>query len=154
MVNLDERQPYSYRDDPDVPAFDDSGPIVFMDGACTLCSAGARLISRFDRAREFRICTVQSPLGTAILRHYGIDTGDPETWLYLADGRAHTSLDAIIRAGDRLGGVARMLLIFRIFPRSVQDWLYRSIARNRYSLFGRTEMCTLPDPELRKRLMQ
>jgi predicted DCC family thiol-disulfide oxidoreductase YuxK len=38
-------------------------------------------------------------------------------------------------------------------PRAVQDWLYRRMARNRYALFGRTDMCAVPDPRLRKRLM-
>jgi predicted DCC family thiol-disulfide oxidoreductase YuxK len=40
----------------------------------------------------------------------------------------------------------------RILPRPARAWLYRRIARNRYRL-GRSDMCSLPDPELRRRLM-
>lgn len=38
MARLLERQDYSYRQDPDVPDFDDAGPVAVMDGDCVLCS--------------------------------------------------------------------------------------------------------------------
>ena len=63
-----ETSAYSYRDDPDVPAFDDRNPIVFMDGTCALCTTSARMIARFDRSQAFRICPVQSPTGRAVLK--------------------------------------------------------------------------------------
>ena len=78
-----------------------------MDGNCLLCAAGARAISRFDRRRDFRICPIQTPLGRAMVLHYGLAPDDPETWLYLAEGRACTSMEAIIRIGQRLGGIGR-----------------------------------------------
>ena len=154
MARLRRQDPYSYRADPAVPDFDDRQPIAFMDGDCTLCTTGARLIGRYDRRGEFRICPIQSDLGRAILIHYGVDPDSPETWLYLVDGRAYTSVDAMIRAGRRVGGPGWLLQPFRIVPRPVQDWLYRRIARNRYAVLGRTPMCAVPDPELRRRLLE
>jgi predicted DCC family thiol-disulfide oxidoreductase YuxK len=148
------RQPYSYRDDPTVPDFDDRGPVTFMDGNCVLCTSGARLIARFDRRCEFKICRVQTPTGRAVLQHFGVDPDDPESWLYLVDGRAYTSLDAMIRAGVRVGGLGWLLQVFRILPRGMQDWLYRRLALNRYRLFGRIDMCAVPDPALRARLIE
>lgn len=145
---------YSYRSDPTVPDFDDSGPVTVMDGNCAVCSTGARLIARFDRRGEFRICRLQTELGQALLAHYGMDPEDPESWLYLEDGQAHRSLDAIIRAGRRMGGPGWLLQPLRLLPRSVRDWLYVKLARNRYRLFGRSDMCALPDEGLRARLME
>ena len=152
-MKLSARGAYSYRQDRAVPPFEDAGPVVFMDGGCALCTRGAQLIARLDHADEFRICPIQTVLGQSILRHYGIAPDDPESWLYLVDGRAYTSLDAIVRAGARMGGWGRFVSPFGLLPRAVQDWLYRRIARNRYALFGRTDMCAVPDPRLRKRLM-
>lgn len=148
------RPRFSYREDPSVPAFPDDGPVAFIDGDCVLCTAGARLIARFDASGDVRLCPTQSSTGQALLRHYGLEPDDPESWLYLEDGRAYASLDAVIRAGARLGGVGWGLQAFRIFPRAVRDWIYRRIARNRYRLFGRTDICAVPDPALRKRLIE
>jgi predicted DCC family thiol-disulfide oxidoreductase YuxK len=144
---------YSYREDSGVPSFDDRGPIVFMDGECALCTGAARVIARLDKRGEFRICPTQSNLGQAVLQHYGLDYGNPESWLYLADGNAFASLDAVIETGARLGGFGKLLLAFMVLPRPVRDWLYRRIARNRYAIFGRTQMCAVPDAALKQRLL-
>lgn len=148
------REAYSYKADPAVPTFDDSGPITFMDGECVLCTTGARLISRYDRAKKFKICRVQSPIGKAVLGHYGLDADDPESWLLLVDGNAYTSIDAMIRTGAMVGGVGWILQCLRPIPRPIQDWLYRRLARNRYRLWGRIDLCAIPDPCLHARLLE
>jgi len=152
MAELTQRAPFSYKDDPSVPPFPEEGPIAVMDGDCAVCSLGARAIARFDRHERFRICTVQSPIGAALTRHYGLEPDDPETWLLLEDGKAWSGMDAIIRIGEGLGGIGRLTTMLRIFPRPVREWLYRRIARNRYR-FGRSDMCAIPDERLRRRLM-
>lgn len=148
------RSPYSYRDDPNVPDFNDAGPVTVMDGECALCSFGARMIARFDSTCEFRICRAQTPLGVALFRHYGLVPEDPASWLYIVDGQAFTGMDAMIRAGRRTGGAGWLLQPLRLLPRPVQGWLYHRLARNRYRLFGRKDMCEIPDLELQRRLIE
>lgn len=153
-MRTEPKPPYSYRDDPKVPTFDDSHPLTIMDGECVLCSVGARLIARFDKKAEFKICRTQSALGQTLLGHYGLSPHDPESWLYIVDGQAFTSLDAMIRVGRRMGGPGWLLQALRLIPSSLQDILYRKLARSRYRLFGRTNMCSIPDPALRARLLE
>lgn len=153
-MRTEAKMQYSYRSDPNVPAFDDSHPMTVMDGECALCTVGARLIARFDKSGEFKICRAQTTLGQSLLSHYGFSPGDPESWLYIVDGHAFTSLDAMIRAGRRVGGLGWLLQPLRLMPRVLQDYLYRKLARNRYRLFGRTDMCSIPDPALRARLTE
>jgi predicted DCC family thiol-disulfide oxidoreductase YuxK len=149
-----ERRRYSFRDDPDVPPFDDTGPVAVMDAACALCSWGARMIHRLDRSGSIRICPVQSPLGTALMRHYGLDPADPESWLFIDGGQAFADFDATVQAGRRMGGWAGLARALVALPKPVRDWLYRRLARNRYRLFGRADMCALPDPAFQKRLLR
>lgn len=137
-----------------MPAFPDGGPVIVVDGECSLCSVSARLIARFDRVEEFRICRSQGPLGSALLRHYGFEPDDPDSWLYIVDGQVFTSLDGIIRVGARVGGPGWLLQPLRLLPRSLQDGLYRCIARNRHRLFGRNDLCSIPDAGLRARLLE
>lgn len=89
----------------------------------------------------------------AALKHYGLQPADPESWIYLVDGNAYPSLDAMIRAGRRVGNWACWGAVLGILPRPVQDWLYRRLARNRYRLFGRTDMCAVSDAGLKQRLL-
>lgn len=150
---ISDRAPFSYRQDPDVPGFDHTGPICVMDAHCALCARSARWIARADHRREFRIVPLQSVLGSALMRHYGMDPDDPLSWLYLDQGRATGSLDAVIAVGQRLGGVWHVLRLLRVIPGRLRDRAYRAVARNRYRWFGRADLCSLPDPEVRKRLM-
>lgn len=147
-------RPYSHRDDPGVPPFDDAEPVAVMDAHCAICSWGARMIHRLDRAGTTRICPIQSPLGRALLRHYGLDPQDPASWLFLDKGQAHKDFDAVLHAGRRYGGLGRLTLALRIIPKPLRDWLYLRLARNRYRLFGRGDLCALPNPGLQRRILR
>lgn len=145
---------YSYQQDPSVPTISHDGPLTVMDGQCALCTFGARMIARLDRREEVRIATVQSPLGAALLAHYALAPDEPDTWLVIIDGKAFTSLPAMIRLARHMGGWGHILRLLSILPRAVQDWLYRRLARNRYALFGSRDMCAAPDAKLRRRLLR
>lgn len=151
---LRRHEAYCYLKDDTVPEFLAGDVFTVMDAHCSLCARGAAWIARNDKAEEFRIVPLQSDLGRALMRHYGLDPEDPTSWLYLENGRAYSSLDAFIRVGRRLGGLWSGLTFLRILPKILQDILYRAVARNRYRLFGSTDLCTLPDPEVQKRLIR
>jgi predicted DCC family thiol-disulfide oxidoreductase YuxK len=146
--------PYSYRRDPAVPPFDDSAPIAVMDAECAICSWGARMIHRLDHEGTTRICPIQTDLGRALLTHYGLDPKQPASWLFLDNGIAHKDFEAVLHAGRRFGGVGLLTLALRLIPRPIRDRLYVRLARNRYRLFGRADLCALPDPALQRRILR
>lgn len=154
MAEPGQQAEFSWRSDVRVPAFEDTGTIAVMDGSCVLCMAGARAIDRLDRSGTIRICPAQSPLGAALLVHFGMDADDPESWLVLDRGKAQGGLDGILWLGRRIGGIGWLSQILWVLPRPVRDWLYRRIARNRFALFGRREVCTLPTARLQARLIE
>ena len=147
-------QAYSFANDPDVPDFEAPEHFTVMDAQCGLCTKGALWIAGNDRTRKFRIVPMQSELGSALLRHYGMSPEDPLSWLYIRRGQAFTSMDAIIRVGRELGGIWKGLSVLRILPRAAQDYLYGVIARNRYRFLGRQSFCDLPAPEIQERILR
>lgn len=80
--------------------------------------------------------------------------GRSPSWLFIEDGIAHSDCDALVQAGRRLGGLGRLAAPLRILPRGLRNWLYRRFARNRYHLFGRSDMCAIPDPAFQRRLLR
>lgn len=151
-MRLLDRPLFSYRDDPDVPPVPDR-PVAVMDGDCALCTAGARWIARLDRSGEIAIAPASGRVGSALLRHYGLDPEDPDSWLFLDDGRALAGLEAVAALGRRVGGAGRLFAPLAWPPETLRDPLYRLVARNRIRLFGRADMCAVPDPDLRARLL-
>jgi predicted DCC family thiol-disulfide oxidoreductase YuxK len=144
---------YSYRRNPAVPAFPDDKPLIVYDGVCVLCSTAMRIIAQRDRHARFRYASAQSPLGQALFRHYRFDPGSFETVLLLEDGRAYGKLDMARRVAAEIGGIYQMFGLFAVLPGALQDWCYDRIAKNRYRLFGRSDVCILPDPSWRARVI-
>lgn len=145
---------YSWRADRSVPAFPDEGAVAVMDATCGLCARGATWIARNVHQNMFRIIPMQSQLGGALMRHFDMDPEDPLSWLYLQNGLGYSSLDAVVEVGKTLGGRWWALTVFQMFPAGLRDAAYRVVARNRYRLMGRTDLCALPDPDVQSRLLQ
>lgn len=128
-------------------------PLAVMDADCALCTLGARMIDGTDTSGEIRITPARSALGSMLLARHGLSPDDPESWLYIEDGVAWTELDGVIRVARRAGGLGHGLRAFMVLPRPVRAWIYRRIARNRYRLFGKGDLCALPSPRLRARIV-
>jgi len=137
------RGPYIYRQDPAVPAVRDDRPLVLFDGDCALCSGSARKILKHDRAGSIRLAPTQSPLGRALLVHYGVDPDDPYTMLLIQDGVARQRSDGVLGIAALLPSPYRLAVLARVVPRGVRDRLYDFIARRRRRFPGAT-WCAMP----------
>jgi predicted DCC family thiol-disulfide oxidoreductase YuxK len=147
------REPYSYRPDPAVPEFADDRPIVVFDGYCVLCSGWANFILRQDRAATFRLLPAQSPLGSALYVHFGLDSENYGTNILVADGLAWVKSEGSIRMAEGLGFPWSLAALFRVLPVAVRDKLYDLLARNRFRLFGRRATCYVPTIDHRDRFL-
>ena len=145
--------PYSYRDDPSVPAFPDDRPIIVFDGHCVLCSGWAQFVIRRDRTARFRLLAAQTPLGAALYEHYGLDATDYETNILIEDGIAWFKSESTIRILIGLGLPYSMVRALRVLPLALRDRGYNVIARNRFRLFGRSDACFRPTPEIQERFL-
>ena len=143
--------PYSYRDDPDVPAFDDSRALFVFDGVCALCSGGAAFVMRHDRKGRVNFTPARSGRGEALYRHYEVKWN--ETFLLIEGGHAYTASAGYLRLCSVLGGAWRCLRVSAIVPERWRDAVYAMVARNRYRWFGTVEHCMLLTPEQRARLL-
>jgi predicted DCC family thiol-disulfide oxidoreductase YuxK len=139
-------EPYSYRADPKVPRFPDDKPIIVFDGKCVLCSRWARFVMRHDRDKRFRLLAAQTPLGTALYEHYGLDPVYYETNVLIEDGRAWLKSEGTIRMFERTGFPWSAIAAFRVVPRALRDKLYNVVARNRLEWFGSRDTCFMPEP--------
>ena len=143
--------PFSYRDDPAVPAFDETHALFVFDGTCVLCSRGASMVMRRDRHHRVNFTPVRSELGQALYRHYQVDWN--ESYLLLSDGRAYTATAGYLQLARILGGGWRLFRIGAVIPESWSDRVYALVARNRFRWFGKAEHCALLTAEQRERLL-
>jgi predicted DCC family thiol-disulfide oxidoreductase YuxK len=136
-----------------VPQFSDDRPVIVFDGYCAFCSAWARFVLRFDRRQIFRLLPAQSPLGRALYVHYGLDPENYETNIVIMDGMPWFKSEAAIRAMMALGFPWSLARAVRLLPLSLRDALYSIVARNRFRIMGRRDVCFAPDAKDRARFL-
>ena len=128
----------------EIPGSAPDDRVVLFDGVCRLCSAWARFLIRFDRKRKFRLATVQSSAGQAILASHGFPLDDYETMLLVEGPELYTKTSAFFRVMFSLPFPWPAFCIAWIIPWFIRDWIYDRIALNRYALFGRYDTCRVP----------
>lgn len=128
--------------------------VLVFDGVCVLCSHWVAFVLRHDRRGLYKFAAMQAVTGRELLTRHGIDPDDPKSFLLLEAGRGYTDTDAIVRVLKSFGGAWRALAaLLRLVPRFVRDPMYRSLARNRYRLFGRRDVCMTPSPQSADRFL-
>ena len=109
--------------------------ILYYDGLCVLCNKSMRFIINRDRKNQFKIGFLdelknQDKQDSVVLVHKGIK---------------YNYSNAVIKSLILIGGVYKLAALLFIFPKSLRDFVYKIIAKNRYKWFGRHNTCpTLP----------
>jgi predicted DCC family thiol-disulfide oxidoreductase YuxK len=136
-----------------------SHPILLYDGVCGLCNRLVQFILRRDRNAVFRFASLQSALAASILARHGANPSTLDT-VYavvnyeLPDEYLLSRSDAAIFVLKQLPGLWRAAaLLVQLVPKFLRDAAYNVIARNRYAIFGRSEICPLPSEEDRTRFL-
>jgi predicted DCC family thiol-disulfide oxidoreductase YuxK len=146
--------PYSYRNDPAVPRFDDAAPLVIFDGLCVLCSAGVHFMMKHDPTGNSRFAAIQDPIPRAIYKHYALDADRFDTFMVLKDGKPHLKWNGALAAAKTMGGFWNALSIAgHLIPSRLGDIFYDIVQRNRLSWFGSRDTCFMPTPAQRHRFL-
>ena len=127
--------------------------IVLFDGVCNFCNGSVNFIIKHDSRKRFKFAALQSEIGQKLLRQYGLNENDLDSVVLVENGRAFTRTTAALKTARHLDGLLSWSAVFLIVPRAVRDIFYKLFAKNRYKLFGRTEACMMPTPELRHRFL-
>lgn len=135
-------------------------PILLYDGVCGLCNRLVQFVLRRDPAGVFRFAALQSELAARILTRHGADARDLDTVYVVAnyelsDETLLSLSDAVIFILEHLGAADLRWAgrVLQVVPRPLREWGYRLVARNRYRIFGRYDMCPMPTEETRSRFL-
>ena len=127
--------------------------LIVFDGVCNFCTSSVQFILRHDRGAVFRFVSIQSELGREICRTSGLDPDDMQTFLVFTNGRVLLRSDAALEVAKQFGGLWRLLVLFKVVPRRLRDWVYSFVARHRYRWFGRRDSCMIPSEKVRQRFL-
>jgi predicted DCC family thiol-disulfide oxidoreductase YuxK len=116
--------------------------IILYDGECGLCASTVRFIRRRDSGQIFTFLSLQSADAHRIAGAEHISLNDPDTVIYISNGRFYYRSEAAIRVMMALGGFYRLSLILLPVPEKIRDYFYKLVAQNRYRWFGKVDSCS------------
>ena len=120
-----------------IPIIPEGKILVQFDGFCILCSRTIKFILKADRKKKFLFQTLQK----------SSDTQSYDTVIVINKQLRFQYFDAVLKIGNELGGIYKMIAVFKILPRNWRHSLYLLISRNRFNWFGKRESCYLPSEE-------
>ncbi|KAF6254106.1 hypothetical protein COO60DRAFT_1703502 [Scenedesmus sp. NREL 46B-D3] len=124
------------------------------DGVCNLCNSTVRFIIKRDPQKHLLFCSVQSPKAEPYLRGLGLSRGDAlKRFIFIQeDGWSQGSTAAL-----EIAGCMRypwpLLKTLLVVPLPVREAVYDFIAANRYSWFGRSQVCQVPATSVLERFL-
>jgi predicted DCC family thiol-disulfide oxidoreductase YuxK len=140
--------------DPEAVVDDLDQPVLLFDGVCNLCNGFVRFVVRFDSAGRYLFAPLQSDVGRELLDRLDMPTESIETVVLVDEESVSTKSTAALRVLRELDGPWPLLSPLVVLPTGLRDRVYDLVATHRYRVFGRTDECQVPDPEIRERFLE
>jgi len=125
--------------------------VLFFDGVCGLCNGVVDFVMRFDSQAKIKFSPLQSDYAKSKLPKALTD--QLSTLVVLKDSQIWTQSQAVFIIADQLGGLFKLLLVFKILPKTFNNKIYDLISKSRYPIFGKKESCRMPTVEEKARFI-
>ena len=119
------------------------GPVVLFDGECVFCDWVVRFILDRERNPDLYFAPIQSEIAATLFREIPSDQ-IPDSVVFHDGARIYFKSDAALKVVPHLKAPWSWFAFGRILPLPIRDTLYGIIARSRYRIFGRKNVCSIP----------
>ena len=127
--------------------------IILFDGVCNLCTSSVNFIIKHDKKERFLFASLQSDAAKEILLQFSSKKIDLTTLILIENGVSYDKSTAALLVSRHLNGGIQLFYGFFIFPKFMRDFVYNFIAKNRYTVFGRSKECMVPSPAVKNRFL-
>ncbi|MCL1049692.1 DCC1-like thiol-disulfide oxidoreductase family protein [Shewanella abyssi] len=127
--------------------------LVIFDGVCNLCHGTVNFIIKHDRRGYFVFAPFQSKIAQAYLSEHGVNDQAQNSVILIKADQCYLRSDAAIEIATSLDGAWSWLRFIRYLPKALRDGLYNQLAKRRYRMFGKRELCLMPNEALKSRFL-
>jgi len=128
-------------------------PIVLFDGVCNFCNYWVNFMIKHDKKGLLRFASLQGEYGQKMQSKFNLDKTKLDSVILVSNNKVYFYSDAVIGIGQQLGGIFKLAVILKIIPRSIRDYLYKFVAKNRYRWFGQRDSCMMPSQEVKNKFL-
>lgn len=133
---------------------DNNTQIILFDGICNLCNGSVQFLIKRDKKAKFKFASLQSASGQSLLLKFGLPKDDFHSFVYIKGDHYFIKSDAGLNVLKDMRGLWQLFYVFILIPKFIRDFIYSSIAKKRYKLFGKRDTCMVPTPEIKQRFLE
>ena len=127
--------------------------IVLYDGTCGLCHRSVKWLLRHERDRELHFAPLQGETAARLRAKHPEIPALVESVVLVDGDTVRLRSKAFLYLARHLRAPWSWLYHVRWFPGFILDLGYRVVAKLRYRIWGRADVCELPSPEQRTRFL-
>jgi predicted DCC family thiol-disulfide oxidoreductase YuxK len=128
--------------------------VLLFDGVCNLCNSSVQFILKHEKNQNLTFAAIQSEAGKRLLAEHYINPIQTNSVILIKSGQVYTQSDAILKLTQFLNFPYSLGRILFVVPKSIRNFFYKNVARNRYRWFGKRDSCMIPTPQLRNRFLE
>ncbi len=119
--------------------------IVLFDGECHFCNQSVQFIIKRDPKVHFNFAHLSSKTGRQLMLDLNIPA-DSDSLILIQGNTYFIESTAALKISKKLNKAWPLLYSFIIVPKFLRNFVYRLIANNRYTLFGKAKSCKILKP--------
>jgi len=127
--------------------------IIIFDGVCNFCNKSVNFIIKRDLKSTFLFTPNQSLKAQELLKRYNLSDASLDTLILVKNDKCYVKSEAVFEIIKELSAFWYLFGIFRVFPLGIRDNFYDFISKNRYSFFGKRDVCMMPNEQFKKRFL-
>jgi predicted DCC family thiol-disulfide oxidoreductase YuxK len=121
--------------------------IILFDGVCNFCNYWVNFIIDHDKQNIFKFAALQSEKGRELLDKFELPKDDFDSFILISQNNVYKKSSAAFEIAKQLNGWPKFFAPLRFLPKTLTDFLYDLVARNRYMFFGKKDVCRIPTNE-------
>lgn len=121
--------------------------IILFDGVCNFCNFWVNFIIDRDKKNQFRFAALQSEIGKELLIKFNLPEDDFDSFILISQNKILKKSSAAFEIVKDLNGWLKIFFLLKLFPNSFNDFIYDLVAKNRYKIFGKRDVCRIPTEE-------
>jgi len=118
-------------------------PTLVYDGLCNLCNGLVRFVNLFNSKGVVNLISIEEASRNPFIDIEDIQQMATTSAVFIDNnGEKYYRSDAILKILKALGGFWLIpWIILTLLPKSIRDYCYNIIAKNRYQWFGKRDRC-------------
>jgi len=106
-----------------------------------------------DTRDVFRFAPLQSDFAKKELEKFKMDNLKLESVILIENEKMYSKSTAALMIAIELSGPVKILFPLIVFPKFLRDLIYNLVARYRYKIFGKREICRIPTEEEKSKFL-